>query len=136
MKSLVLRIWFIASITCALGAAITRLAWEIPDVVSAGSLVIIILLMVAVAGTYALILYLTIKPSMKKLRSLLVAILATIIVGGGCIGSIVHYIRFVPSSNASSPLSVVIASLLMASGIGLGSLILWVVWRYRRRRKE
>ena len=136
MKNLALRIWFIAGITCALGAAITRLAWELTKTNSAGSLAIIILLMVAVAGTYALILYLVIRPGLKKLQSLPVAILATIIVGGGCVGSIVHYIRFVPSSNASSPLSVVIASLLMAGGLGIGSLVLWIVWRHRRRRKD
>lgn len=136
MKSLYLRVWAIAALTLALGAAITRLAWGISNVNHAGSLAIIILLMVAVLGVYALLFYLAIKPSLKKLRSLPVAIMATIIAGGGIIGSIIHFIRFVPSPRASSPLSIVVASLLMASGVVICSLILWVVWRFRQGSKD
>lgn len=132
MKSLYLRIWVIVALTLALGAAITRLAWEITKAGHAGSLAIVILLMVAVSGTYALLLYLAIKPSLKKLRSLPVAIMATVIAGGGIIGCIIHFIRFVPSPKASSPISVVVASLLMAGGVAICGLILWVVWRFRK----
>ncbi len=134
MKSLYLRIWAIAALTLALGAAITRLAWGITKVSHAGSLAIIILLMVAIVSTYALILYITIKPSLKKLKSLPVAILATIIAGGGIIGCVIHFIRFVSSPRASWLLSVIISSLLLASGVAISGLILWVVWRFRRRR--
>lgn len=136
MKSLYLRIWVIVAMTLALGAAIIRLAWGIADVSHAGSLAIIILLMTAVLGTYALLLYLAIKPSLKKLRSLPVAILATVIAGGGIIGCIIHFIRFVPSPNATSLLSVLIAGMLLASGVVICALILWVVWRFRKRRKD
>jgi len=136
MKSLYLRIWVIVALTLALGAAITRLAWEIPAVGHAGSLAIVILLMTAVLGTYALLLYLAIKPSLKKLRSLPVAILATVIASGGIIGCIIHFIRFVPSPKATSLLSVLIAGMLLASGVVICALILWVVWRFRERRKD
>jgi len=136
MKSLYLRIWVIVALTLALGAAITRLAWGIPAASHAGSLAVIILLMLAILGPYALLLYLAIKPSLKKLKSLPVAILATVIAGGGIIGCIVHFIRFVPSPNASSYLSVLIASLLLASGVTICGLILWVVWRFRKSGKD
>jgi hypothetical protein len=135
MKSLYLRIWVIAALTLALGAAITRLAWSISKANHAGILAIIILLMVAILASYALLLYITIKPSRKKLKSLPVAILATVIAGGGIIGCVIHFIRFVPSSNASSFLSILIASLLLASGAAICGLILWVVWRFRKGRK-
>jgi hypothetical protein len=135
MKSLYLRIWAIVALTLALGAAITRLAWSITKASHAGSLTIIILLMVAILASYALFLYITIKPSLKKLKSLPVAILATVIAGGGIIGCVIHFIRFVPSSSASSFLSVLVASLLLASGVAICGLILWVVWRFRRGRK-
>lgn len=135
MKSLSLRIWGIVALTLALGAAITSLARGISKAQHGGSLAIIILLMVAVVATYALILYLAIKPSLKKLKSLPVAILATTVAGGGIVGSVIHFIRFVPSPKASSPRSVVIASLLLASGVIISGLILWVVWRFRGRRR-
>jgi hypothetical protein len=135
MKSLYLRIWAIAVLTLALGAAITRLAWGITDVSHVGSLVIIVLLMVAILATYALLLYLAIKPSLKKLRGLPVAILATVVASGGIIGSVIHFIRFVTSPGASSPLSIWISSLLLGSGVVLCGLILWVVWRFRKGKK-
>jgi hypothetical protein len=134
MKNLYLRIWVIVALTLALGAAIIRLARGIPDASHGGSLAIIILLMVAVFGTYSLLLYLAIKPSLKKLRSLPVAIMATVIAGGGIIGCTIHFIRFVPSPKASSPISVVVASLLMAGGVAICGLILWVVWRFRKTK--
>lgn len=136
MKSLYLRVWLILALTLALGAAITRLAWALAHLSQTGSLVVVSLLMVAVLATYALLLYLAIRPSLKKLRSLPVAIVATVIAGGGIIGSIVHFIRFVPSPNASSPLSIIVASMLMAGGVVLCALILWVVWRFRQRDKD
>ena len=136
MKSLYLRVWFIVALTLVLGAAITRLAWALAHLSQAGSLVIVSLLMVAVLATYVLLLYLAIRPSLKKLRSLPVAIAATVIAGGGIIGSIIHFIRFIPSPNASSPLSIIVASMLMASGVVLCALILWVIWRFRQRDKD
>lgn len=136
MKSLYLRIWVIVALTLALGAAITRLAWGITSVSHAGSMAIISLLMAAILGTYVLLLYLAIKPSLKKLRGLPVAILATVIAGGGIVGCVIHFIRFVPSPKASSFLSVLIASLLIASGVAICGLILWVVWRFRKSGKD
>jgi hypothetical protein len=135
MKSLYLRIWAIVALALALGAAITRLAWGISSANHGGSLAVIILLMVAVLATYVLLLYLAIKPSLKKLKSPPVAILATVIAGGGIIGCIIHFIRFVSSPRAFSFLNVFIASLLLASGVAVCGLILWVVWRFRRSGK-
>jgi len=135
MKTLALRIWVIVALTLALGSAAVRLAWGLQTARNEGSIAIIILLMVAVGGTYALLLYLAIKSSLKKLRSLPVAILATVIAGGGIIGCVIHFIRFIPSPRASSPLSVLVATLLLASGVVICGLILWVVWRFRKGKK-
>jgi len=66
MSSLSLRIWSIASLTLALSAVIARLGGEFTGTIPAGSLVVVILLMFAILGTYALILYLAIKPSLKS----------------------------------------------------------------------
>ena len=135
MKSLPWRILLIASMTFGVSAALTRLIWALARPMSAGSLVIIILLMLAALGIYALILYLNIKLSRKKLTSLPVAILATAILTGALGGATIHCIRFVTSPGASSPLSVIIASLLQATGISLYALLLWVIWKARKTRR-
>ena len=135
MSRLYLRIWVIVSITLALSAAMVRLVWELTETMSTGSLVIVILLIVTILGIYALLLYLTIKPSLKKLKSLLVAISGTVILSGAIAGCIIHYIRFVPSPEASSIRSVAMASLLLAAGVSIYLMVLWVIWRFRRARK-
>lgn len=136
MKSRRFRVWVMVALTLALGAAIIRLIWEITFSPSVGSLAVIILLLVAAVSTYVLFLYLTIKPSLKKLRSLPVAIATTVITVGGTAGGVIHFIRFVSSPQASSPLSVLVASVLLGSGLVTCGLILWVAWRFRGSGKE
>jgi len=126
MNYLPFKIWFIVALTLALGAVIVRLVWEV--IVAAPSLVVIILVMFTTLSIYALLLYLIIKPSLKKLKSLPVRIWVSVIVTAAIISAIVHYIRFVPSPEATSPLSVIIASLLLAAGISVYLLALWALW--------
>ena len=127
-----LRVWFIVPLTLALGAVIVRLAWEVTLTTAAPSLVIIILVIFTIISIYALLLYLTIKPSQKKLKSLPVAIWVSVIVTTGLIGAIIHYVRFVPSPEAALPLSVIIASMLIMSAISAYLLVLWVIWFIRK----
>jgi hypothetical protein len=126
MNYLPFKIWFIVALTLALGAVIVRLAWEV--IVAAPSPVVIILVMFTTLSIYALLLYLIIKPSLKKLKSLPVRIWGSVIVTAAIISAIVHYIRFVPSLEAASPLSVIIASLLLAASISIYLLVLWALW--------
>ena len=85
---------------------------------------------------YALLLYLIIKPSLKKLKSLPVRIWGSVIVTAAIISAIVHYIRFVPSPEAASPLSVIIASLLLAASISIYLLVLWALWFKGIKKRE
>lgn len=126
MNYLPFKIWFIVALTLALGAVIVRLAWEV--IVAAPSLVVIILVMFTILSIYALLLYLIIKPSLKKLKSLPVRIWVSVMVTAAIISAIVHYIRFVPSPEATWPLSVIIASLLLAASISIYLLVLWALW--------
>ena len=134
MSYLPFKIWFIAALTLALGAVIVRLTWEV--IVAAPSLVVIILVMFTALSIYALLLYLIIKPSLKKLKSLLVRIWVSVMVTAAIISAIVHYIRFVPSPEATSPLSVIIASLLLAAGISIYLLALWALWFKGIKKKD
>jgi len=126
MNYLPFKVWFIVALTLALGAVIVRLAWEV--IIAAPSLVVIISVMFATLNIYVLLLYLIIKPSLKKLKSLPVRIWVSVMVTAAIISAIVHYIRFVPSPEATSPLSVIIASLLLAAGISIYLLALWALW--------
>ena len=128
MNHLALRIWLMVSITPALGAVVIRLVWELTIATAVGTWVIIILLILVTLGIYALLLYLTIKPNLKKLKSLPVGIGVTVIITAVLISGIIHFIRFVPSPEAASPLSVVIASLLLVGGISAYSLVIRVIW--------
>ncbi len=128
MNYLPFRVWFIVSLTLALGAVIVRLAWEITFTTAVPSLAIIILVIFAIISIYALLFYLTIKPSLKKLKSLPVAIWVTVMFTAGLIGALIHFVRFVPSPEAALPLSVIIASMLIMSAISAYLLVLWVIW--------
>ena len=128
MNYLPFRVWFIVSLTLALGAVIVRLAWEITFTTAVPSLAIIILVIFAIISIYALLLYLTIKPSLKKLKNLPVAIWVTVMFTAGLIGALIHFVRFVPSPEAAAPLSVIIASMLIMAAISIYLLVLWVIW--------
>ena len=134
MKHLPLRIWFMVTLALALAPVIIRLVWEMTLTTLAPSLVILILVILTIVGIYGLVLYLLIAPSMKKLRSLPVVIGVIVVFTAGLIGSIIHYIRFVPSPEAASPLSVVTATLLIAAAISGYILILWAVWSFWKGR--
>jgi len=128
MNYLALRIWFIVSITPALAAVFIRLVWETTITTAVGTWVIVILLMLVMLGIYGLLLYLNIKPSMKKLKSLPFRIVVTVVTTAGIISAIIHFIRFVPSPEAAESLSVVIASLLLMAGVSGYLLILRIIW--------
>jgi len=134
MKHLSLRIWLMVTLTLALAPVIIRFVWEITINSSVASLVILIPVILTIVGIYALALYLLIAPSKKKLRSLPVLIGVIVVFTAGLIGSIIHYIRFVPSPEAAAPLSVVMATLLIAAAISGYILILWVIWSFRKGR--
>lgn len=134
MNQLPLKIWFIVSLTLALSGIIISLVREVTIAASVGSRVVIILLMLAILGTYALLLYLTIKPGLKKLKSLPVAILVTLVATGAIADAIIHFFRFVFSPEPVLPLGVIVATLLLAAGVGVYLLILWVIWFVWRAR--
>ncbi len=124
----------IAATTFATSGIVVRLIWALTSPMMVVSRVIIVLLILAALGVNALVVYLIIKPSLRKLKSLPVAISATVVFGGALVGAGIHFVRFITSPGASSPISVVIASLFMAACISGYVFLLWLVWGTRRRR--
>jgi hypothetical protein len=132
MSSLPARVWFIATLTLALGTVIVRLVWE--AIIAAPSMAVISLSIAAILIIYALALYLTFKPSRKKLKSLPVGIWVSVIATAAIISAIIHYIRYVPT--ATQHLSVIIATLFLIAGISAYLLVLWCIWFRGRKRKD
>lgn len=71
------------TITLAISATIIRLVWEGVVNPLAGTLTFMSLVILVILGGYALFIYLTIKPTRGKLKSLPVAIGFTVIITGG-----------------------------------------------------
>lgn len=115
-------------LTLSLGAVVIRLIWEITMNTSPASLWVILLVILTVVGIYALILYLLISPSLRKLKSRRVGVGVIAIFSIGLLGTVWHYFRFVPSPEALAPLSLVIATLLTVAAIGGYVLIIWLIW--------
>ncbi len=136
MNYLPLRIWLIVSVTLAIAAVVVRLVWAVSYAPSAGYRFVVIVVLLVILAIYALILYLTIKPSLKKLKSLPVRIWVTVIITVALIDGIIHFVRFVPSPEAASSLSVIIASLLLTALVSAYALALWVIWFIRKARKS
>jgi hypothetical protein len=116
------------SFTLALSAVVVRLAWEIYVNPLLATLLVVTPVIVVISGTNALIIYFLIAPSMKKIRSLPVGIWITGIFTAGVMGSIVHYIRFLPSPEGDAPLSIVIVTLLLTAAVVGYLVVLWIFW--------
>ena len=136
MNHLLLRIWLMLSCTLALSAVIVRLAWEIYVNPLVGTLAVVTPVIVVIAGTNALVIYLLIAPSMKKVKSLPIGIWVLAIFTAGAVGSIIHYIRFVPSPEADAPLSIVIATLLLIAVVSGYLAVLWAFWSISIKKRH
>lgn len=134
MNRLSLKIWFIVSLTLALSAIIISLVYRATVTTSAGSMAVIVLLILAILGTYALLLYLTIRPGLKKLKSLPVAILVTLVATGAITDAVIHFFRFVCSPDPHISFGIIVAVLLLAAGISAYLLVLWVIWSVWKAR--
>jgi len=99
------------------------------------TMVIFVPLILALLGADALVIYLTIRPSLRKLTRLPVVIGITLVLTGGLIAGVTHFIRFIISPGAAPLISKVIASLILISSLTACLLILWLFWSLWRKQK-
>jgi len=99
------------------------------------TMVIFVPLILALLGADALVIYLTIRPSLRKLTRLPVVIGITLVLTGGLIAGVTHFIRFIISPGAALLISKVIASLILISSLTACLLILWLFWSLWRKQK-
>jgi uncharacterized membrane protein len=138
MKHLSLRIWSLVTITPVFAAIIIRIGWELAVNFSTSGLVMSALVILAVLGLYALILYLVLKPDRKMLTSLPVWASIAVMATGALVGGIIHLTRFAPSPQSELPWSLVIALLYLFAALNAYGILLWFVWWLwkKQRRRE
>ena len=129
MKNKLIRFWIILTFTPAIAALVIRLLWAAQTAYALGTWIIIILLIGAVLGLYAAILYFTFNPDLKKLQSPPFKILFSAVLVSLIIVSIIHFYRFVPSPEANMPISVPMAIMILISELSGGTLLLYLIWR-------
>ena len=134
MDRLRFKLLFIVSITLAMGTMMLRLGWEITMAEAVGTVVIVVLLMLATLGVYVISLYLIIKPDKKKLSSAPVKGSLFAIVTAGFIAGIIHYYRFMPSPEASETMSKVLATMLLSASFFGYALVLDFMWQGRKKK--
>ncbi len=125
MKSLTLRIWLLVTLTPVFAVAIIRFIWEAVVNPFPGTITIVILVVLGFLGAYALLVYFTINPDLRKLKSLPVVIGLALMATGGFISGIIHFIRLFPSPLASTTLSLVVGFFFPLSGARGYFIVLW-----------
>ncbi|HEX78286.1 MAG TPA: hypothetical protein G4O03_07795 [Dehalococcoidia bacterium] len=135
-KLLTLRIWGVVTVTIPIVAAMVRFAWNFASPGSADGWAMNILLLLAAWGAYAFFLSLVIQPSLRLLQSLPLRVLGSLVFTAALAGAIIHLIRFVPSPEATSPLSITIAVMLMVTMANFYLLALWFFWAFLKVEKE
>ncbi len=136
MNYLYLKIGIIASFTLAVIAVVIRAVWQIIVIPTSGTMVIFIPLILALLGANALVVYLTIKPSLQKLKRLPVAIGITVVATAGLAADVSHFVHFIPSPEAAPLPSKIIGILILLSGFIVYLLLLWFIWTFGQNREK
>ncbi len=129
MNNFVIRVWLLATITPAVIALLMRVVYEAYRAVEVGTWVVTILFIIVIIAVYAFLFTLAINPDTKKLKTKFFRASVSIIGTAAIISGIVHFIRFVPSSHASLPVSVPMAILLLLAGFSAYSLTLYILFK-------
>ena len=136
MKYLPLKIWFMVTMTVTLVAVVIRAAWQIIVIPTAGTMSIFIPLILGLLGLNALIIYFTINPSLKKLKSPPVLIAVITVLMASLIGGIIHFNHYICSPEAEPLVSKVIATMLFLGSTSSYFLVIWVIRSTLKSRKN
>jgi purine-cytosine permease-like protein len=132
MKHLRLRIWLIVTFTLAVTALVIRCFWQIAVIPAPATILVFLPIIVALLGTEAIAIYLTLRP--EKIKSLPAAVILSVAGTAGATAVVAHYARFIASPEAEPILSKLIASLLTAATVSFYFLIIYLVWWLRRAK--
>ena len=135
MKLQTFKIWFLVAMTPVFMAIIARFLWELVVNFSISGLIMSILVTIALAGVWTLLYYLALKPGLEILNSLPIWIAGAMMATGGVVGSVIHFMRFLPSPECELPWSLVIALLYFIALLSAYSMLLWHLWSLWRKKR-
>jgi hypothetical protein len=131
-----LKTGIVVSFTLAVIAIIIRSIWQIVVIPTSGTMVIFIPLILTLLGADALVIYLTVKPSLKKLQHLAVAIGLTLVFTAGLVAGVSHFAHFIPSPEAAPLLSKIVGFLVLLSSLTAYLLVIWLIWSFWKAGKR
>lgn len=132
MNNRLLKIWLIATITVAIIGIVIRSFWQIVVIPTPGTMVIFIPLIVALLVANALFAYIVARP--ERLRSIFSLTVITLVLTGGLVAGVTHFINFIISPLADPFLSKVISACVLSSSLSAYLLILYFLWSLRKTR--
>ena len=130
----ILRIWIVVTFTLAVIAIVMLAIWQIAVIPTPGTMRIFIPLIIGLLSANALLGYITINFSLKKLTSLPVIIGITAVITAGLIAGVSHFVHFIISPEADPALSKVIGVFVLSSSLSAYFLTLWLIWSFRKNR--
>ena len=134
MNSRLWKPWLIATITVAIIGGVIRSIWQIVVIPTPGTMLIFIPAILAMIGGNAFLVYITIKP--ERLSSLLSFIVLALILSGGIIAGIIHFVNFITSPLADPFWSKLISACIMFACVSGYFLLLWFLWSLRKKRQS
>jgi hypothetical protein len=126
--------WIIATFTIAVIGIVIRSIWQIVVITTPGTMLIFIPLILALAGANALLIYIVVKP--ERLTNLLSLTVITLVLTGGLVAGVTHFVNFIISPLASHFWSKVISACVLSSSVSTYFLIIWFLWSLRIKRQR
>ncbi len=134
MNSSRLKIWCIITFSMVVIAIVIRAIWQIVVIPTPKTVLVFVPLIIALIGSDVLISYLVFKPG--KIKSLPFSIGLTVTFGAGLLAGVVHFYRFIISTQADPFFSKVISWMIILSSASAYFIFLYVIWSLRKSRNN
>ena len=127
-----LKVWCIVTLSLVVIAIVIRAVWQIVVIPTPKTMLIFMPLIIALIGSDVLISYLVFKPG--KIKSLPFTIGLTVTFGAGLLAGVVHFYRFIISTQADPFFSKVISWMIILSSASAYFIFLYVIWSLRKAK--
>ena len=122
------RLWAGITLTFFVAAGVITFARYMRVADSWDGMLMLVFIVLALLLVYGLIIYFLMRPGAAFFRSTFFKSLASAIATAAIAAGFIHYLRFIPSPEASALLSKVVATLLVVGGFSLYFLFLYYIW--------
>jgi hypothetical protein len=134
MNNAIWKPWIIGTLTIAVAGIVIRSIWQIVVITTPGTMLIFIPLILALVGANALLIYIVARP--ERLTNLFSLTIITLVLTGGLIAGVTHFVNFIISDLAHHFWSKVISACVLSSSVSAYFLIIWFLWSLRIKRQR